>query len=248
MGYGALAALAFDDRDLLAVRRRAGERRVDRAFGRLRNAGDDRQVAPVDAVGGELLGQPLMGDVVLGDDQQARRILVDPVDDPGPRHAADAATGSAAMMEQRVDQRPVAVAGGGMDDQPGGLVDHQQMLVLEDDRQRDVLRLVMGRLRLGDRQREALVAVDLRSPGRGPAPAVAIQRAAWISAFSRSRDKVGTASASARSSRQPAWPASSAMSMTYAPRPLIRYGILLLDFQWAANLLQVKLSRSFTRP
>src|SRR5947199_2912538 len=54
-----LAALAFDDRDLLAVRRRAGERRVDRPFVGLRNAADDRQIAPVDRMGGELPGATL---------------------------------------------------------------------------------------------------------------------------------------------------------------------------------------------
>ena len=36
-----------------------------------------------------------------------------------------------------------------MDDQPGGLVDDQQMLVLENDPERDLLRLVMGRRRFG---------------------------------------------------------------------------------------------------
>ena len=96
----------------------------------------------------ELLGQPLMRDVGLGDDQQARRVLVDPVDDARPRHAADARQLAAAMVEQRVDQGPVAIARGRMDDQSGRLVDDQQMLVLEDDRQRDVLRLVVRRRRL----------------------------------------------------------------------------------------------------
>ena len=65
------------------------------------------------------------------------------------------------MMQQGVDQRSVAVAGGGMDHQPGRLVDHQQMLVFIDDRQRDFLRLVVGGLRVGKRQREALVAFHL---------------------------------------------------------------------------------------
>ena len=102
---------------------------------------DDRQIAAVDAVRGELLRQAFVGDVGLGDHQQPRRVLVDAVDDAGPRDAADARQAAGAMVEQRVDQRPVAIAGGGMDDQAGGLVDDQQMLVLEDDRQRDVLRL-----------------------------------------------------------------------------------------------------------
>ena len=90
MRYRALAATAFDDGNLLAVRRRAGERRVDGASARLRNAGDDRQIAPVDRMGGELLRQAFVRDVGLGDDKQAGSILVDPVDDARPRNAADA--------------------------------------------------------------------------------------------------------------------------------------------------------------
>ena len=34
------------------------------------------------------------------------------------------------MVEEGIDQRPVEIAGGGMDHQPGGLVDHQQVIVL----------------------------------------------------------------------------------------------------------------------
>ena len=74
------------------------------------------------------------------------------------------------MVEQGVDQRPVGIAGGRVDDQPGGLVDHQQMLVLEDDLQRDVLGHVVRGLGLGDGRRRALVAADLvgRVAKRGP--------------------------------------------------------------------------------
>ena len=110
---------------------------------------------------GELPRQPFVGDIGLGDDQQPGRVLVDAVDDARPRDAADPRQAAAAMVEQGVDQRPVAIAGGRMDDQPGRLVDDQQMLVLEDDGERDVLRLVVRRLRLGDRQLERLVALDL---------------------------------------------------------------------------------------
>ena len=156
MSHRALAAVAFDDRDLLAVGRRAGERRVDRAFARLRDSVDDREIAPVDRMGGELLGQALVRDVGLCDDQQPRRILVDPVDDAGPGDAADARQRAAAMVEQRVDQRSVEIAGRRMNDQARRLVDDQQMLVLEDDLQRNVLRFVVRRRRLGDRNAQAL--------------------------------------------------------------------------------------------
>ena len=48
-----------------------------------------------------------------------------------------------------------------MDHQAGRLVDHEQMLVLVDDRQRDFLRLVVGRLRCRNCQCETLVALHL---------------------------------------------------------------------------------------
>ena len=50
-----------------------------------------------------------------------------------------------------------------MDDQAGRLVDDQQVLVLEDDAQRNVLRLVMRGRRLGNLDPEVLVAAYLCS-------------------------------------------------------------------------------------
>ena len=187
----------------LVAERASGASTVPSA--RLRNAVDDREIAPVDRMRGELLRQALVRDVGLGDDQQARRVLVDAVDDARPRNAADARQRSAAMVEQRVDQRAVEIARRRVDDQPGGLVDDQQMLVLEDDRQRDVLRLryapawARALRREGSRRRGPCVAGSRTGlPCASTAPL-------RISAFSRSRDSVGTASASARSRRQPAW-------------------------------------------
>ena len=48
-----------------------------------------------------------------------------------------------------------------MDDEAGRLVDDQQMLVLEHDRQRDVLRLVVGGRGFRDRDAQRFVAPDL---------------------------------------------------------------------------------------
>src|SRR3546814_14502375 len=87
--------------------------------------------------------------VVLRGDDQAARILVDAVDDAGPRDAADARKLSRAMVEQRVDERAVEIARGGVDDHAGGLVDDDQMLILPGDDEIEVLRGVMRR---GDRK------------------------------------------------------------------------------------------------
>ena len=107
------------------------------------------------------------------------------------------------MVEQGVDQGAVEIARRRVDDHPGRLVDDQQMLVLEDDLERDVLRLVMRRRRRRDRdlvgrRQRAFTAGSRTGAPCGPSTAPPL-----ISAFSRSRERVGTAAASARSSRQP---------------------------------------------
>src|SRR6185369_781621 len=99
MGHCPFAPLAFDDRDLLAVGRGAGERRVDFALARLWHAIDDREVAAVDRMGSELLCKPLVCYVGLGDDEQAGSVLVDAVDDSRTGDAADPRKRSAAMMK-----------------------------------------------------------------------------------------------------------------------------------------------------
>ena len=176
MGDGALASPILHDCDFLAVAARAGEGRVYCTFHSRRHAGHGGKIAAVDRVRLELLGQPFVGDVGLGDNQEAGRVLVDPVNDPGPGNSADSGQASAAMVEQGVDQCSVAVARGGMNDQPGRLVDHQQMLVFEEDGERDFLRFVVRRLGLGNGQAELLAARDLgcRVAERG---AAAVQRA-----------------------------------------------------------------------
>src|ERR1035437_9228442 len=45
------------------------------------------------------------------------------------------------MMQQRVDERVFFVAGGGMHDESGGLVDDEQRFVLEKKIERNLLRL-----------------------------------------------------------------------------------------------------------
>ena len=48
-----------------------------------------------------------------------------------------------------------------MDHQPGRLVDHQQMLVLVDDDEGDILRLIMRGGGIGDGEGEGLAAAHL---------------------------------------------------------------------------------------
>ena len=80
-----------------------------------------------------------MRGVRLGDDEKSRRILVEPVHDAGPLDPADARQARPAMADQRVDQRAGRMARRRMDDEPGRLVDHDQMLVLINHGKLDVL-------------------------------------------------------------------------------------------------------------
>ena len=161
------------------------------------------QIAAVDAVPGELGREPLMGAVGLGRDDQAGGILVDAVDDAGPGDAADPRQAAAAMVEQGVDQRAVEIARRRVDDEPGGLVDHDQMLVLVDDGERDVLRLVMRRRRVG--MVIAQIAPRLaRAAGSRATTPPRSRRRRRSARLIRSRERVGAAAASARSSRHPA--------------------------------------------
>src|SRR3546814_1562318 len=103
---------ARHDRDLLAVGGRPRERRVDRACQRIRAPRDDRPIATIDRMRGELFCQADVRAVVLCGDARPRRILVYPVDDPRPPGSAYLAYFPRDMLEQRVDQRAAEITRG----------------------------------------------------------------------------------------------------------------------------------------
>lgn len=109
-------------------------------IGGVGNTMNQRAVMPVDGMGLELPGKAVMGTVGLGDDEQAGGFLVDPVNDARPPRPPDAGEAVAAMVEQRVHQRPRSGAGCGVDDHARGLVHHDQVIVLPDHHKGDRLR------------------------------------------------------------------------------------------------------------
>ncbi len=125
----------------------AADRRLDPAPARPRPPADEGDVRPPDPAAAQLRLQARMGAPVAGDEQEARRVAVEPVDDPGP--GVVAACGHAA---QRVDERRARVAGHRVDEQPGGLVDDDQVRVGVGQRHADALRRRGGRRRLRLRQ------------------------------------------------------------------------------------------------
>ena len=138
------------DGHLLPVLRRTGDRTGYGSRRRARMAGNNGSVRALDGMVGELNRETFVSPVRLGDDQQARGVLVDAMDDTGASYAPDAGKLPATMVEQGVDQRPVQVPRSRMDDEPRRLVDNDQVLVLEHDDKRNVLSDRLGRNGGGD--------------------------------------------------------------------------------------------------
>src|SRR6185437_4302403 len=159
-----LTSLAWENRHLGPARRVAADRRVDDPSRSRRGAPDKREIAALERAGatmvGELLGESAMRLIGLGDDHQPARILVEAMHDAGPRHPADAREALAAMGDQRIDESSLPVAGAGVHDEAGRLVDHDQRVVLVEDVERDLLRTERGRGRWWKLEREAVARFD----------------------------------------------------------------------------------------
>jgi hypothetical protein len=109
------------------------DRRLDPATWPLGYPGDDREVAAGHLPGGEGCGQADEGLLRGRDEQQPRGVTVEPVDDAGtvalgPRRQRD--TGRLEGLHEGA----VGMASTGVDDQPGRLGDHEQVLVAVPDR------------------------------------------------------------------------------------------------------------------
>ena len=97
-------------RHLLPVVRIAADRRVDPPAG-LHDVPTQRDVFLLDLAILKLPRQLVVRAVVLRDDHQTRRAAIEPVDDPRPQLAADAAQ-VRDVMQQRVDERAARMPGG----------------------------------------------------------------------------------------------------------------------------------------
>ncbi len=107
----------------------AADRRLDRAAARRRPALDEREVLARDLARGELRLQRAVHVVVLGDDQQPARVAVQAMDDPRPPGLLAAA----GAPGQRLRERALAMPARRVHDDARGLVDDDQMLVLQSD-------------------------------------------------------------------------------------------------------------------
>ena len=138
-----------------AVAAVAADRRLDPPRRRLRLAPHERRVGALELARANQLLQQLVRLLRAGDDEQARGVAIEPVDDPGPVVVVPT-LGS--VGEQPLDERARARRSGRMDDEAGRLVDDEQVLVLPDDRDVELLRLQLDRL--GDLDVDLLPALE----------------------------------------------------------------------------------------
>ena len=113
-------------RHAFAVRGMPGDGGVDLAGVTRDFAADDGVINFFYDAIGKLFRKRNVRFVIFRNHEAAAGFLVEPVDDAGARHAADAAQRTLAMVEQGVDERVFLVAGGGMHDESGGFVDDEQ--------------------------------------------------------------------------------------------------------------------------
>ena len=79
-----------------------------------------------------------MGRVVFGDNETAAGVLVEAMNDPGTLFPSDPRQ-TGAVIEQRIDQSVFAMTCAGMNNEPRRLVDHDEIIVFEENRKRDRL-------------------------------------------------------------------------------------------------------------
>ena len=149
------------DRILEPVVRVAPERSVDRTGAMLGNSDHQAQIDPLDRAALHRLPERAQPGLGFGNQQQARRVAVEPVNETGLERIPGQGL---RVREQRVRERPVARAVGWVADHAGRLVDDQQNVILEHDVERDILGLRVENGNLRDRELQPVAVGDRRRP------------------------------------------------------------------------------------
>ena len=129
-----------DDGHLLAVDGAAADIAGDLSSERGWHAPNNCGIGTVYPVQHKVARECVMRGLGLGDNHQPARVLVEAMDDTRPANPADPRQARAAKADQGVDESAVQVSWRGVDNQPCGLVDDDQMCILEADIERDRLR------------------------------------------------------------------------------------------------------------
>ena len=153
-------AAALHHRHALAIHRMAANSPFDFALARHGATPDYGLIKAFDAARREIGRQRPMGGIILGSHDQAAGILVQAMDDARATFASDAREGLSAMGDEGVDQRAIGIAGCRVHHHAGRLVDDDEILVFEDDREVHRLAFRLGRHRSGHDQLENLAGFD----------------------------------------------------------------------------------------
>ena len=141
---------SLDDRHRCPVGGVTSDGLVNRAFSVWGNPLHNRQVAALDAAGLEGLREAAVNNVRLGDDEEPRGVLIEPVDDAGALDAADSRKLAAAVVKKCGDHGALTVSGTGMNHHARRLVHHEKVLVLKTDIKRNILGFEAVRLGRGN--------------------------------------------------------------------------------------------------
>jgi hypothetical protein len=131
-GVGFASVFLVDDH-AFAVGTMPGDRGANLPFVALDLAADNREIQLLNLAAGKLGGEGEMSFVVLGYDQAAAGVFVQPMDDAWARHTPDAAQFSLAVMEQRIDESESFMPGGGVDDHAWRFIQDQESVIFVED-------------------------------------------------------------------------------------------------------------------
>jgi hypothetical protein len=115
----------------------AADGRLDATAARAWTAANQGEIDALDSPTADQALQATVRLVGTSDHEQARGVPVEPVDDARPARLVPSGEGA----EQPVDERSTRMAGAGVNDHAGRLVDYQQVLVREGDPQVELLGL-----------------------------------------------------------------------------------------------------------
>ena len=187
-------------RHFLAMHPMPSDRGIDRAAGTFEGPGDQREIDFRNLTFGKLPGEFLMRRVIFGRDHGAAGFLIEAMNNSGPLLSADPGK-AGAMMEQGVDQRVRLVSGAGMHDEARRLIEHEQIVVLEKNRERNLLGLGVNFMKGRNGQPNDIAGLHgLAGATDFPCKTTSPAR---IKACSRERENCGSASARKRSRRTP---------------------------------------------
>lgn len=167
-GDGLFSGTVIEHGHALAVHRVASDAVFDAALGFAGNAVDDGEVNLRQSSLTKGLCETAVGDVIFRHDHTAAGVFIEPVNDAGPCLATDTAE-VIAVVKERVDERAVGIAGSGVYDEAGWLVEHEDVFVLKEHLQGDVLRHDLHWSHLGDDDADGISGFECGASLRGPA-------------------------------------------------------------------------------